>query len=327
MKLLNKKTLFFICYFFILSAFASGACEATPFKGTPSKRKQEPNSLQNRLIQHSPASHGAVGDTPARVEQRQAQFTTESYKKFTTVGQTLLSKYTKNVRKIQKVLQEQTSQERLTKKSIISAGFAILKKEDGTLLGEYPLLHLYWSSQYSYRGTRKNPDGKEISPDQRIKGLATPVCKKGQSPMQHHHSERAFFTHIYKDFKNLLAEALFPIQDFDSKKHIFAILMGNSYSSCVHCARFLGGSGESSTKLADLISVNLQELVASPSDPVDVLIFHQGLKSYSNHSKKSAGKENHSDSVEESKPVMEIRPSSSMLKDSVAKNLLASGSF
>jgi hypothetical protein len=233
-------------------------------------------------------------------------------------------------RKVQKVLKERTSQKRLTKKSILSAGFAILNREDGTLVDNchYHLPHLYWSSIHPYGRTPKNPCGKEISQGQKIKGLATKVCKKGQSPMQHHHSERAFFTHIHKNFSGLLEEAKFPIEKFDSEKHIFAILMGNSYSSCVHCAGFLGGSGESSTKLADQISCDLKKLFNSPDDfvPVDVLIFHQGLKSYSTYVKKGAGKENQLDLEQERSPFMEIRPSSSMMPggDVVPKKLLFS---
>lgn len=336
MKVLNKKTLFIIFYFFILSDFASGAFKGTPFKGTPSKRSspsshggdraraRTDDDHRDRLNKHSPNFNGALGNTAARVAQRKALYSESSlfrtrYQEFTKVGQDLLSVQTENVKKAKVCLAIQTKQRTLRKKSIISAAFAILNK-DGTLVSRYDLPHLYWSSKNPYGWTRKNPDGKEISTGQRIKGLVVGVCKQGQSPMQHHHSERAFFTHIHKNFEGLLEEAQFSITKFDSKKHVFAILMGNSYSSCTHCAGFLGGSGESSTQVADIISADLKRIFNSTAS-VDVLIFHQGVKSYSKHLKKGTDKENHVNLVQDGSPVMEMRPSSSLSEGNISRAL------
>jgi|LakMenEpi03Aug12_release.lakeMendotaPanAssembly.Ray.scaffolds.fasta_scaffold1392925_2 hypothetical protein len=121
MKFLKQKTLFFICCFFILSAFSFGAFSSEDVKSTPSKRKlgnEDSASInggdsarartdddgRERLRVHSPDFKGAaLGNTAARVAQRKANhfesslFTTH-YKEFTKSGQKLLSIHTKKIR-------------------------------------------------------------------------------------------------------------------------------------------------------------------------------------------------------------------------------------
>ena len=324
------------------------ASQKTPQKASQTDKKRSSDGVfrkspllplnDPRLLFHSPevgtsSSRGRKSsDTAERREKsKSCHSKTESLfanlqDQLNKTGEALIEYYLAESKSATVSLKKQTKNKKFVKKSIVSAGFALfnqedgslvnLAQEDGSLVNHYPLSNLYWSSKDEYP--------KKLAPKKRIQGLARNVCQNGQNPMQHNHSERAFFSHIYTDFKGLLEKAQFPLKKFDCEKHIFVIMMGNTYSSCVHCARFLGGKDETSTSIADIISRELKVILESGTS-THVLVFHQGLESHSQHIKnarnaRNANKKQASSSTAEiRKSPLEMRPSSSMTRKILAE--------
>lgn len=192
---------------------------------------------------------------------------------FQVVAPELLNPQLEAVKTVRAKLHLLTQNVKKRNKSIIAASFAILEIKTGKVLERYPIENeFYWSSKHSF-------------PAANIVGLATPVCQEGQHPLNHNHSERNFFSHLHEDFRGMLEKANFGMEAFDPSSHIFAVALGNTYSSCPRCASFMGGKNEESTSLADNIAEDLKVQVelqdyASQGVPFHVLIFHQGLESH-----------------------------------------------